>query len=130
MNKPLHGLGSLQSEVMELVWRQREATVAQLLDAIGKRRAITYTTVLSAVQKLEKKGWLKHRTAGKAYVFFPARERLEVGGRTLRELLKTTFGGDPRLLLTSLLEDTRMSDAELKELRNLIEQRRKESRHE
>jgi hypothetical protein len=63
-------------------------------------------------------------------VFFPARERLEVGGRTLRELLKTTFGGDPRLLLTSLLEDTRMSDAELKELRNLIEQRRKESRHE
>jgi len=130
MNKPLHGLGSLQSEVMELVWRQREATVAQLLDAIGKRRAITYTTVLSAVQKLEKKGWLKHRTAGKAYVFFPARERLEVGGRTLRELLKTTFGGDPRLLLTSLLEDTRMSDAELKELRNLIEQRRKETRHE
>jgi predicted transcriptional regulator len=130
MNKPLHGLGSLQSEVMELVWRQREATVAQLLDTIGKRRAITYTTVLSAVQKLEKKGWLKHRTAGKAYVFFPARERLEVGGRTLRELLKTTFGGDPRLLLTSLLEDTRMSDAELKELRNLIEQRRKETRHE
>jgi BlaI family transcriptional regulator, penicillinase repressor len=130
MNKPLHGLGSLQSEVMELVWRQREATVAQLLDTIGKRREITYTTVLSAVQKLEKKGWLKHRTAGKAYVFFPARERLEVGGRTLRELLKTTFGGDPRLLLTSLLEDTRMSDAELKELRNLIEQRRKESRHE
>jgi BlaI family penicillinase repressor len=130
MTKPLHGLGSLQSEVMELVWRQREATVAQLLDTIGKRRTITYTTVLSAVQKLEKKGWLKHRTAGKAYVFFPARERLEVGGRTLRELLKTTFGGDPRLLLTSLLEDTRMSDSELKELRNLIEQRRKESRHE
>ena len=130
MNKPLHGLGSLQSEVMELVWRQREATVAQLLDTIGRRRTITYTTVLSAVQKLEKKGWLKHRTAGKAYVFFPAREKLEVGGRTLRELLKTTFGGDPRLLLTSLLEDTRMSDAELKELRNLIEQRRKESRHE
>jgi BlaI family transcriptional regulator, penicillinase repressor len=130
MTKPLHGLGSLQSEVMELVWRQREATVAQLLDTIGKRRTITYTTVLSAVQKLEKKGWLKHRTAGKAYVFFPARERLEVGGRTLRELLKTTFGGDPRLLLTSLLEDTQMSDVELKELRNLIEQRRKETRHE
>ncbi len=130
MNKPLHGLGSLQSEVMELVWKQGEATVSQLLETIGKKRAIAYTTVLSAVQKLEKKGWLKHRSAGKAYVYFPVRDRLEVGSRTLRDLLRTAFSGDPRLLLASLLEDTRLSDADLKELRNLIEQRRKETRHE
>jgi BlaI family transcriptional regulator, penicillinase repressor len=130
MNKPLHGLGSLQSEVMELVWKQGEATVSQLLETISKKRAIAYTTVLSAVQKLEKKGWLKHRTAGKAYVYFPVRDRLEVGSRTLHDLLRTAFSGDPRLLLASLLEDTRLSDAELKELRNLIEQRRQETRHE
>ena len=58
------------------------------------------------------------------------RDRLEVGSRTLRDLLRTAFSGDPRLLLASLLEDTRLSDADLKELRNLIEQRRKEIRHE
>ena len=130
MSKPLHGLGSLQSQVMDLVWTQGEATVSQLLETIGKRRSITYTTVLSAVQKLEKKGWLKHRPAGRAYVYYPVRDRLEVGGRTLKDLLRTAFGGDPRLLLASLLEDTRLSDADLKELRNLIEQRRKETRHE
>ena len=125
-----HGLGSLQSEVMELIWAQGEVTVAQLVEAIGKSRAITYTTVLSAVQKLERKGWLKHRSAGRAYIYFPTRNREEVGGRTLRELLKTTFGGDPRLLLASLLDDTRLSDTDLKELRTLIEKRRKEMRHE
>ena len=120
------GLGSLQSEVMELLWRHREATVAQLFETIGQRRPITYTTVLSAVQKLEKKGWLKKRAAGRANVYSPAKDRLQVGGRTLRDLLRTTFGGDPRLLLASLLEDARLSDTDLKELRRLIEQRRKE----
>jgi BlaI family penicillinase repressor len=128
MIKPLHGLGSLQSEVMDLVWGQGEATVAQLFETIGARRRITYTTILSAVQKLERKGWLKHRTAGRAYVFYPVRDRLQVGGRTLRDLLRTAFEGDPRLLLSSLLEDTNLSDSDLKELRKLIEQRRKEIR--
>jgi BlaI family penicillinase repressor len=128
MIKPLHGLGSLQSEVMDLVWGQGEATVAQLFETIGARRRITYTTILSAVQKLERKGWLKHRTAGRAYVYYAVRDRLQVGGRTLRDLLRTAFEGDPRLLLSSLLEDTKLSDSDLKELRKLIEQRRKEIR--
>ena len=128
MIKLLHGLGSLQSEVMDLVWSEGEATVAQLFETIGARRRITYTTILSAVQKLERKGWLKHRTAGRAYVYYPVRDRLEVGGRTLRDLLRTAFEGDPRLLLASLLDETKLSDAELKELRKLIEDRRKEIR--
>src|SRR3954464_6486410 len=116
MPKHLHALGSLQTEVMDLVWRQSQATVAELVEAIGRRRAITYTTVLSAVQKLEKKGWLKHRTEGRAYIYYATRDRQQVGGSKLKELLKTAFAGDPRLLLASLLEDARLSDDELKEL--------------
>ncbi|HEY2146974.1 MAG TPA: BlaI/MecI/CopY family transcriptional regulator [Pirellulales bacterium] len=130
MGKAFHGLGTLQSEVMELVWGRGEATVAQLFEAIGARRRITYTTILSAVQKLERKGWLKHRMAGRAYVYCAVRDRLQVGSRTLRELLRSAFSGDPRLLLASLLEESELSDADLKQLRKLIEERRKEIRNE
>lgn len=130
MGKALFGLGMLQSEVMDLVWRHGEMTVAQLAEAIGKRRSITYTTVLSAVQKLEKKGWLKHRTEGRAYVYCASRDRETVGAGKLRELLRTAFSGDPRLLLSCLLDDQRLSDADLIELRKLVEDRRKEARHE
>ena len=125
MSEKILGLGSLQSEVMELVWARNEATVAQLVEAIGKRRSVTYTTVLSAVQKLEKKSWLKHRTEGRAYVYRAARKKTDVGGTKLRELLKTAFSGDPRLLLSSLIDEARLSDAELAELRKLIDERRK-----
>lgn len=130
MKEAFHGLGSLQSEVMDLVWKHGEMSVAQLAEAIGRRRSITYTTVLSAVQKLEKKGWLKHRAEGRAYLYTATRDRQQVGSSKLKELLRTAFSGDPRLLLASLLEDARLSDDELKELRKLIEQRRKESTHD
>lgn len=125
MSNSVHGLGTLQSEVMELVWERQEATVAQLVEAIGRRRPVTYTTVLSAVQKLDRKGWLKHRTEGRAYVYSAARKRADAGRRTLRELLQSAFSGDPRLLLSSLIEEADLSDAALAELRQLIDERRR-----
>ena len=128
--KPIQGLGPLQAEVMELIWQQKESTVAAIVEAIARRRPVTYTTVLSAVQKLEKKGWLKHRSEGRAHVYFPTEQREQVGARTLRELLKNAFRGDPRLLLASLLDETQLGPAELQELRQLIEKRRKEIRNE
>ncbi|MEM8671702.1 MAG: BlaI/MecI/CopY family transcriptional regulator [Planctomycetota bacterium] len=126
MSEKILGLGSLQSEVMDLIWARDEATVAQLVELIGQRRSVSYTTVLSAVQKLEKKGWLEHRTEGRAYVYRAARKKTDVGGSKLRELLKTAFSGDPRLLLSSLMDEASLSDAELTELRKLIDERRKE----
>ena len=125
MSEKILGLGSLQTEVMEIIWEQEEATVAQLVKVIGERREITYTTVLSAVQKLDKKGWLKHRTEGRAYVYRAAKKRTDVGRSRLGELLKTAFSGDPRLLLSNLIDEARLSDSELAELRKLIDERRK-----
>ncbi len=128
MANPLHELGSLQAEVMELIWKFGEATVAQLADSIGKKRPVTYTTVLSAVQKLEKKGWLKHRSEGRAYVFSATRDRQQASAQKLKELLRTAFSGDPRSLLASLIDDVRLSDSDLKELQRLIAARQKERR--
>ena len=76
-------------------------------------------------KKLEKKGWLTHRKAGRAYVYRPVRSRHQVHGRLLRDFLHSAFGGDPRRLLASLLDETPIRDEELDELRKLIEDRKK-----
>jgi BlaI family transcriptional regulator, penicillinase repressor len=121
-----YGLGSLQTEVLELIWESGEATVGQIAERIGRQRRVSYTTVLSAVQKLEKKGWLAHRAEGRANVYRPTRSKNAVGSSLLRDLLHTAFQGDPRLLLSSLLDEKSLSDADLCELRALINRRRKE----
>jgi predicted transcriptional regulator len=124
------GLGSLQAEVMELVWQRGEATVAELVERISQDRPVSYTTVLVATQKLEKKGWLVHRTAGRAYVYRPVHSRQQVRRRLLRDLLHSAFRDDPRLLLASLLDESPMDDEQLEELRKLIEEHRKEKHGE
>jgi predicted transcriptional regulator len=127
-SKPLHGLGQLQSEVLELVWQRGEATVSDVVKQLGRRRAIAYTTVLVAMQKLEKKGWLTHRSEGRAYVYQPARSRETAQAGAVSEILDVVFGGDPKLLVTGLLDARPWSAAELADMRRLIEQRRKGER--
>ena len=121
--KTLQGLGQLQSEVLELVWQRGEATVADVVKQLGRRRPITYTTVLVAMQKLEKKGWLTHRSEGRAYVYQPARSKAKAQAGALREILDAVFGGDPKLLVTQLLDARPWTPEELADLRRLIEQR-------
>ena len=124
------GLGKLQAEVMELVWQRGEATVAQVVEQISRRRPVSYTTVLVAMQKLEKKGWLKHRSAGRAYVYRAVQCRRKVRVSLLNDLLHSAFDGDPRLLLSGLLEDRSITDTQLAELRELIVRREEEKRRE
>ena len=124
--RTVHGLGELQAEVMEIVWDKGQATVADVVEAISRRRPVTYTTVLVAMQKLRRKGWLKHKSEGRAYVYSPRSTREQVHGGLLKEFLRSAFGGDARLLLSQLLDAQPMSLGELDDLRRLIEQRKKE----
>jgi predicted transcriptional regulator len=124
--RTVHGLGELQAEVMEIVWGKGQATVADVVETIARRRPVTYTTVLVAMQKLRQKGWLKHKSEGRAHVYSPRRTREQVHGGLLKDFLRSAFGGDARLLLANLLDAHPLSAQELEDLRRLIEQRKKE----
>lgn len=111
---------------MEAVWELGEATVQQVLARMGRHKPLAYTTVLSAMQKLEKAGWLHHREDGRTYVYQPTRSRAEEGVNSLRKFVDTVFGGDPLTLFQHLLEDQELSSEDLVTLRRMIDQRRKE----
>jgi predicted transcriptional regulator len=128
--RSLDDLGELQSAVMEAVWNLGEATVSQVRDRLAVERELAYTTVLSVMQKLEKGGWLKHRADGRSYVYMPRRSRSDAGRSALRQFTKRMFGGDPLVLFEHLLDDERLTGAELAELRKMLERRRKELRDE
>ena len=68
-------LGDLQFQVMEVVWRLSAATVADVHRVLAARREIAYTTVLTTMRALERRGMLTHETVGKAYRYSPAVSR-------------------------------------------------------
>ena len=124
--KPLDSLGELQRTVLETVWALGEASVHQVREALARRKKLAYTTVLSAMQKLEKAGWLNHRADGKSYVYFATQSRDQAGAGSLRRFLKRVYEGDALALFQHLIRESNLGNAELAELRLLIEQKERE----
>jgi BlaI family transcriptional regulator, penicillinase repressor len=123
-------LGTLQRAVIEVVWELREATVQEVRERIKRGPQPAYTTILSVMQKLEKSGWLTHRSEGRSYVYLPARSREEAGSSSLRTFIERVFSGDRLLLFQHLLKDENLSDQDLKALQTMIDRRRKDKEKE
>jgi BlaI family penicillinase repressor len=124
--KPLGSMGQLQTAIMEIVWELREATVQQVRDRLAEEKPLAYTTVLSAMQKLEKSGWLTHRNEGRAYVYLPNHSREDAGQSALRQFVGSVFSGDPLALFKHLLADETLSKEDLAEIQGMIDRARKE----
>lgn len=120
-------LGTLQQEIMATVWADGEAMVQEVRDRLAAdQRDLAYTTILSAMQKLERLGWLTHREEGRTYVYRSTRSRERESRATLRRTLRQLFQGDRALLLQQLIADSDVTDEELAALRRLIQKRKSE----
>ena len=114
-------LGELQLEVMKVVWELGDATAAQVHERLQDRRPVAYTTVLSTMRNLERREMLDHRVEGKAHRFFPQVTRGEFTQHSVRKLVSRLFAGQPKELLSHLLGDEKISEAERQRIRELLE---------
>ncbi len=123
--QPMDRLGKLQRAVVEAVWEMGEATVRQVWERLCPEKEVSYTTILAAMQRLEKSGWLRHRAEGKTNVYRPTRTREQAGLSSVRAFVQGMFGGSALLMFRHLVEEGDLSDKELQELQRLIEEKRK-----
>jgi predicted transcriptional regulator len=126
--KPLDDLGELQRTVLETVWELGEASVHEVRERLNPTRQLAYTTVLSAMQKLEKAEWLDHRVQGKSYVYFATQTRDQAGAGSVRRLVKRLFDGDALAMFSHLIRTSDLSEDDLQELRKMINERKQEMR--
>ncbi len=124
--QPMDQLGKLQRAVVELVWELGEATVRRVWEQLYPRKEVSYTTILAAMQRLEKSGWLQHRAEGKSNVYVPTRTREQAGVNSIRTFVQRMFDGNALLMFRHLVEEGELSDEELQELQKLISRKRKE----
>ena len=126
--QPMDRLGKLQRAVVEVVWELGEATVRQVWERLSPDKEVSYTTILAALQRLEKSGWLRHRAEGKSNVYLPTRTREQAGVSSVRTFVQGMFGGSALLMFRHLVEEGELNDQELQELQRLIDKKRKERR--
>lgn len=111
----------LEMQVLTVLWGQGPATVRQILERLpdGKQRA--YTTVLTVMQGMSRKGLVTHTQEGPAHLYHPAVQRDEVVRPVMRTLLQNVFGGDPSKVVQALLDSTQVSEDEMNQIRELIQ---------
>jgi predicted transcriptional regulator len=105
---------------MDILWELRSATVAAIHARLGER-PVAYTTVLSTLTILERKGYVRHTTRGKANVYEPCVERDSVRRSVIENVLATFFEGSPKALMLNLLDTERLAPDEIRRLRALLE---------
>jgi predicted transcriptional regulator len=107
-------------ELMKIVWHKGQATVRDVYETLLEHRKIAYTTVMTMMRVLEKKGYVKAQRVNRAYVYRPARPQRQVVRSMVREFVDRVFNGSAQPLLVHLVEDRRLSPEELEELERLI----------
>ncbi|HEX6807659.1 MAG TPA: BlaI/MecI/CopY family transcriptional regulator [Gemmatimonadaceae bacterium] len=110
--------------VMGVLWRLGSATVAEVRDALGEELA--YTSVLSALQTLEEKGYVRHRAKGRAYRYLPTVKAERAGGSALARIREAIYQGSAERLFAQLVSDKDVSREELERMRRLLAERLKE----
>ena len=126
MSQRKHQLGDLQLAIMRVLWRQNEATVRQVQDALEASRPLALTTVATMLTKMEDKGVVGHRAEGRRYVYRPLVSERQVRRSMVRRLTEGLFAGDALAVVSHLLSEREIPAAELTELKRMIEQRERE----
>lgn len=111
-------------DVMTVLWDSGPSTVAEVRDALARAgHALAYTTVLTVLRTLETKGHVAHDAEGRVHRYRALVARDAAGPSALRRVLGTVFGGSPELLLTHLVRERGVGEAELRRMRALLDER-------
>ena len=124
-SKPDHVvLTGREMDVMNVLWRLGSGTVSEVQKGLSDELA--YTTVLTILRTLEKKGHLRHEAEGRAHRYVPLVEREEAQESAVRRITRKLFSDSPELLMAHLIQERGLSDEQLRRLKALVDERLEE----
>jgi BlaI family transcriptional regulator, penicillinase repressor len=111
-------------DVMSILWRAGSGTVTEVREALDEDLA--YTSVLSALQTLEDKGFVRHEPEGRAYRYHPTVAPEKAGRSALARIREAVFQGSAEMMFAQLVSDRRLKRDELERMRRLLAERLEE----
>jgi predicted transcriptional regulator len=114
-------LTETELELIQLLWKMGEGSVADVIAELPKARELAYTSVSTILRILEQKKVLKTRKEGRGHIYIPLISKEEYEERTVRHVVDRVFDGTPLALAKQLLKPSQLSKDELTELKKMIE---------
>ncbi len=117
----------LELEILKILWREGEGTVREVQEALIPFRQLAYTSVMTIMDIMFKKGYLRRKKVGKGYNYIPRVTEEKTTRGMLSDLVDRAFEGSARSVMLNLLETRDMNSKELSELRSLLDRKIKET---
>jgi len=113
-------LTDLEADVMQVVWQKGQATVRDVYETLRSTRDLAYTTIMTVLSTLAKKGIVEYFQEGRAYIYRPKISQKEAAQRSIAKVLQKFFDGSPRALVAHLIDADAISQDEFESLRQLL----------
>src|ERR1700754_4647664 len=118
----------LESAVMEIVWANKTCTAEQVREALSETKILKDSTVRTILRRLEEKGYIKHQTEGRTYLYKPTISPHKAAARALQKIINRFCGGSIENLLVGMVKNEMLSTDELEEMAKKISESEKSSK--
>lgn len=121
--KVIPQISEAELEVMKLLWEQKSATSAQIIDRLTQSTEWKPKTIQTLITRLASKGAIKaENTGSKAFLYFPTVEEAEYKAYANNTFLQKLYNGSLNLMLTSFIKEKKLSREEIENLKKLLEE--------
>lgn len=100
--RSLLDLAPLELDCMNTLWPMGEGTVREIRDRLAERRPRAYTTIMTIMDRLARKGVVERIKVGRAYRYRPNLSAEDARAQALRQVVECFFGGSKEALLAQL----------------------------
>jgi predicted transcriptional regulator len=114
-------LTETELELMTILWKLGEGSVADVMEKLPKERDLAYTSVSTILRILEQKEVLKTRKEGRGHIYTPILEKNSYEAQTVKHVIQNVFNGTPVALVRQLLDSVKLNEKDLQELKHLID---------
>lgn len=115
-------LTEAELRLMDVLWKKEAATVRDVVAALPGNEPLAYSTVLTTLRILERKGYVSHEKEGRAYVYQPVVGREDARRSVVRYMMSRFFNNSPEALMLNILENETVDGDVLDRLKRMVDE--------
>jgi BlaI family penicillinase repressor len=117
-------LTELENEVMQAVWETGPCSVEAVHQNISRNRRLKETSTRTLLRRLEQKGYLRHKTEGRAYIYRAVEPARNLAARAVRQIIDRFCEGSVEELISGMVDAKVLSKNEMDRLEELVRGRK------
>jgi BlaI family transcriptional regulator, penicillinase repressor len=109
-----------EEKLMQVLWKMGRGFIKDIIPHLNEDPAPAYTTVSTIIRILEQKGFVAHNAFGKSHEYYPLVSKAEYRRQSFGNLVKNYFDSNAASLLSYMVQEENLTDADIAEVKNII----------